>query len=263
MVGAAMAALQRKSEIVLIGANGRSQRQAYFYSARALFTLVACWAAVAGVLLHPAAVVLAAPPLAGGAGYANYFDHQRADVLAMRWSDPPQDGKKCQERQSLTSMCVIDSLAKKSLHSRSLRACGCTHSSSVHLVRMFVCASFYTTRFDYPSASSENRQLPLHFLFYITGSRIRWNLYFTTGAAPALRCRAGLTVEAWIRLVDWHINPSLFGYAVYDSSTSPAYDQANELVLYFTPEQQKFFRATSRARCLRFEGGEVNAFHHM
>jgi hypothetical protein len=34
-----------------------------------------------------------APPLVGGAGYAAYFDHQRADILAMRWVDPPRDGE--------------------------------------------------------------------------------------------------------------------------------------------------------------------------
>jgi hypothetical protein len=34
-----------------------------------------------------------APPIVGGAGYAAYFDHQRADILAMRWVDPPRDGE--------------------------------------------------------------------------------------------------------------------------------------------------------------------------
>lgn len=36
--------------------------------------------------------VVGHPPLVGGAGYADYFDRHRADIVTMHWVDPPADG---------------------------------------------------------------------------------------------------------------------------------------------------------------------------
>lgn len=66
-------------------------------------------------------------------------------------------------------------------------------------------------------------------------------------------------MEAWVYISDVHNTPALFSYAVYDSSVDPPYEQANELVLLMTSEQQVFFRATATSRCNDIdEAGKVS-----